>query len=100
MFIGSINRYMRAVLETAAEGWRGRPVYVACSGNFTVERILARRGAHASRRGAASQSFIGAVHSNDVWISGPDEPVSFLMNLSAAPVDINSGSIALRLAMQ
>ncbi|MCE5280323.1 MAG: hypothetical protein ABFD92_07775 [Planctomycetaceae bacterium] len=55
MFIGSINRYMRAVLETAAQQWRGLPVYVACSGNFTVERILARCG-------------VGAIHSNDVSI--------------------------------
>ncbi|MBI5725029.1 MAG: hypothetical protein HZA50_13795 [Planctomycetes bacterium] len=55
MFIGSINRYMRAVLETAGAQWKGLPVYVACSGNFTVERILARCGA-------------GAIHSNDVSI--------------------------------
>jgi hypothetical protein len=55
MFIGSINRYMRAVLETAAGAWKGLPVYVACSGNFTVERILARCG-------------VGAIHSNDVSI--------------------------------
>ncbi len=55
MFIGSINRYMRAVLETAAQGWKGLPVYIACSGNFTVERILARCG-------------VGAIHSNDVSI--------------------------------
>jgi hypothetical protein len=39
MFIGSINRYMRAVLETAAGQWKGLPVYVACSGNFTVKRF-------------------------------------------------------------
>jgi hypothetical protein len=55
MFIGSINRYMRSVLETAAAAWQGLPVYVACSGNFTVERILARCG-------------VGAIHSNDVSI--------------------------------
>ena len=55
MFIGSINRYMRAVLEQAAGQWKGLPVYVACSGNFTVERILARCG-------------VGAIHSNDVSI--------------------------------
>ena len=55
MFIGSINRYMRAVLETAAGRWKGLPVYVACSGNFTVERILAKCG-------------VGAIHSNDVSI--------------------------------
>jgi len=55
MFIGSINRYMRSVLETAATQWKGIPVYVACSGNFTVERILA-------------QCSVGAIHSNDVSI--------------------------------
>jgi hypothetical protein len=46
---------MRAVLETAAGRWKGLPVYVACSGNFTVERILAKCG-------------VGAIHSNDVSI--------------------------------
>ncbi|MCE5327877.1 MAG: hypothetical protein LLG01_15835 [Planctomycetaceae bacterium] len=46
---------MRAVLETAAQQWRGLPVFVACSGNFTVERILARCD-------------VGAIHSNDVSI--------------------------------
>jgi len=82
MFIGSVNRYLRAMLEMAlrhssgqaprrcsrqaAQGWPGGPDYVACSGNFTVEWILARCGTHASRRSAASQSFIGVVHSNDV----------------------------------
>jgi hypothetical protein len=39
MFICSINRYMRCVLELAASQWRGHDVYVACSGNFTVEWI-------------------------------------------------------------
>jgi len=55
MFIGSINRYMRCVLESAAVNWRGSPVYIACSGNFTVERILSRCG-------------VGSIHSNDVSI--------------------------------
>ena len=55
MFIGSINRYMRCVLESAASQWRGLDVYVACSGNFTVERILSRCG-------------VGRIFSNDVSI--------------------------------
>ena len=55
MFIGSINRYMRTVLEAAAAQWKSLPVHVACSGNFTVERVLARCG-------------VGAIHSNDVSI--------------------------------
>jgi hypothetical protein len=60
MFIGSINRYMRAVVETAAQGWRDLPVYVACSGNFTVERIIARCG--------LGPKGVGPIHSNDVSI--------------------------------
>jgi len=44
-------RCVRAVLEQATVGWRGRPVYVACSMNFTaaypVERVLAKCGAGA-----------------------------------------------------
>jgi len=43
------------VLESAARQWHGRDIYVACSGNFTVERILA-------------QGRVGAIHSNDVSI--------------------------------
>lgn len=36
-------------------GWKGLPIYVGCSGNFTVERILAERG-------------LGPLHGNDVSI--------------------------------
>lgn len=55
MFIGSINRYMRCVVQKVAASWRGLPVYVACSGNFTIERILAGMG-------------LADLHSNDVSI--------------------------------
>lgn len=79
MFIGSINRHMRAVLRAAARDWRGLPVYVACSGNFTVERILARGGAGGGAgdgtggdagRSAAGDAAGGVwpIHSNDVSI--------------------------------
>jgi len=53
MFVGSINQDMRSVLAELAAGFRGLPVYVGCSGNFTCERVLAREG-------------IGGLHSNDV----------------------------------
>jgi hypothetical protein len=55
MFIGSVNRYMRCVLESAASQWRGQDIYVACSDNFTVERVLSRCG-------------VGQIFSNDVSI--------------------------------
>ena len=57
MFIGSINRYMRCVLESAASQWRGQDIYVACSGNFTVERIL-----------SSLRDGVGRIFSNDVSI--------------------------------
>lgn len=44
MFVGSINQDMRSVLSEMAEKWRDRNVYVGCSGNFTVERILFQEG--------------------------------------------------------
>ncbi len=44
MFIGTINPEMRAVLAEKSHDWRGRPVCVGCSGNFTVERLLAPLG--------------------------------------------------------
>jgi hypothetical protein len=40
MFVGSINSGVRSVLAEIAPEWRDRPVYVGCSGNFTVERVL------------------------------------------------------------
>lgn len=53
MFIGSINEDLRAVLVAMARRWTKRAVYTGCSGNFTVERLLARAG-------------IKELHSNDV----------------------------------
>ena len=53
MFIGSINTDMRSIVSEMSARWMGVPIYVGCSGNFTVERILARKG-------------ITDIHSNDV----------------------------------
>ena len=44
MFVGSINRDVRAMLAEIAPSWKGRPVYVGCSGNFTVERVVHAAG--------------------------------------------------------
>ncbi|MGE3404360.1 MAG: hypothetical protein AB7K63_17345 [Vicinamibacterales bacterium] len=43
-FTGSINQDLRAMLAELAPSWRGRPLYVGCSGNFNVERIAAKAG--------------------------------------------------------
>ncbi len=53
MFVGSINQETRAIVARLAPAWRGLPVYVACSGNFTVERLLLQQG-------------IRDLHANDV----------------------------------
>lgn len=44
MSVGAISQECRAVLAELAAPWRGRAVYVAGSGNFTLERLLAARG--------------------------------------------------------
>jgi hypothetical protein len=53
MFVGAVNNLVRSALWKMSEGWTGRRVVVACSGNFTVERIMAARG-------------IREIHGNDV----------------------------------
>lgn len=53
MFIGSINQDLRGLLAELAPAWKDRSVYVGCSGNFTVERILAKEG-------------VTQLHSNDI----------------------------------
>ena len=53
MFIGAVNNLVRSVLWGLSAEWTGRRVVVACSGNFTVERIMAKRG-------------ISEIHGNDV----------------------------------
>jgi len=44
MFLGSINQEVRSVLVELAPGLVGRDIYVGCSGNFTVERVLHASG--------------------------------------------------------
>lgn len=72
MFVGSINQDLRGLLAELAPGWRKRPVYVGCSGNLTVERILAREG-------------VQEIHGNDIslyscvlgaYAAGQSVPVS------------------------
>jgi hypothetical protein len=53
VFTGAINQQVRAVLAELAPLLRDLPVYVGCSGNFTVERVLAKAG-------------LTSFHSNDV----------------------------------
>ena len=44
MFHGSIPDDVRRILHQLVGGWRCGDVYVGCSGNFTVERVLAGTG--------------------------------------------------------
>ena len=53
MFVGSINADVRALLAELSHRWKGCPVYVGCSGNLTVERILHANG-------------VAEIHGNDV----------------------------------
>jgi hypothetical protein len=42
MFIGAINENLRAVVAEIAHRWKGANVYVGCTGNATVERIVSQ----------------------------------------------------------
>jgi hypothetical protein len=53
MFVGAINNDLRSILAALAPSWRDLPVYVGCSGAFTIERLLAHAG-------------VRAIHGNDV----------------------------------
>ncbi len=44
MFIGSINPDTRVLVESLIPEFDGLPVFVGCSGNFTIERLLANHG--------------------------------------------------------
>ena len=44
LFIGSINPDTRILIQSLIPEFEGLPVYVGCSGNFTVERLLASKG--------------------------------------------------------
>lgn len=72
MFRGSVPAPLRSIIYEHAALWPGPDVYVGCSGNFTIERVL-----HA-RYGASRQ-----VHGNDVqayscalgwWLAGQPLP--------------------------
>jgi len=52
VFLGTIPQPVRSILVERARAWGSREVWVACSGNFTVERALAPLGV--------------GLHSNDV----------------------------------
>mgnify|MGYP001409813301 CR=1 FL=1 len=44
MFQGTIPGDARSIVREITDGWSCRSVYVGCSGNFTIERILAESG--------------------------------------------------------
>jgi hypothetical protein len=55
MFRGSIPAAMQAIINQVVDGWPVEDIYIGCSGNFTVERVL-----HTHQR--------FRLHSNDVTI--------------------------------
>lgn len=55
MFISSINKDIRAIINEISGQWGDLPVYIGGSGNFSVERILFQKG-------------IKKIYSNDVLI--------------------------------
>lgn len=44
MFVGTINEDLRALIKDAVRDWDVQDLYVGCSGNFTIERMLKDSG--------------------------------------------------------
>lgn len=42
-FVGSINQDLRSLVAEVTRNWTSTDVYIGCSGNFTIERILKNR---------------------------------------------------------
>ncbi|MEU1520505.1 hypothetical protein ABZ490_51895, partial [Streptomyces sp. NPDC005811] len=55
MFHGSIPAPLRSIIYEHAGTWPGEDIYVGCSGNFTIERVLPARFGDSRR-----------VHGNDI----------------------------------
>lgn len=75
MFHGSIPQPMRSLVYEHAGHWPGEDIYVGCSGNYTIERVL-----HARFQGERR------LHGNDIqayscalgwWLSG--QPLNFTL---------------------
>ena len=75
MFHGSIPEPLRAIIYEHAGAWPGTDIYVGCSGNFTIERVLhARFGAGRTVHGCDIQAYSCAL---GWWLAG--QPLSFTL---------------------
>lgn len=41
MFVGTVNQDLRSVIVEITEHWRTQKIRIGCSGNFSIERLLA-----------------------------------------------------------
>jgi hypothetical protein len=75
MFHGSIPAPLRSIIYEHAGTWPGEDIYVGCSGNFTIERVLhARFGATRAVHGNDVQAYSSAL---GWWLAG--QPVPFTL---------------------
>ncbi|MFI6290062.1 hypothetical protein ACIBEJ_00665 [Nonomuraea sp. NPDC050790] len=75
MFHGSIPSPLRSIIYEHAGTWPGEDIYVGCSGNFTIERVLhARFGADRRIHGNDVQAYSSAL---GWWLSG--QPLPFTL---------------------
>jgi hypothetical protein len=81
MFNGSIPPDVRDILARECRHWKCDDVYVACSGNFTVERTLAKVLPKARLHGNDVTLYTSALGS---WLSG--KPLEFTLNPELAPL--------------
>lgn len=68
-FIGSIPAPLRAIISEQTGAWSTDEIWVACSGNFTIERALEGRFRFHSNDVSVYTSALGA------WLAGDDLPL-------------------------
>ncbi|GIE28930.1 hypothetical protein Ait01nite_019750 [Actinoplanes italicus] len=76
VFHGSIPSDLRSIIYEHADGWPATDLYVGCSGNFTIERVLhSRPGEQRPIHGNDVQSYSSAL---GWWLAG--QPLPYTLN--------------------
>src|SRR3990167_6314553 len=79
-FIGAINDKLRKFFFTHAHFFENRKCYIGCSGNFTIEQILSRRGKNVE------------IYSNDVSLYSC--AIGFALTERKLPIQVVNNEVA------
>ena len=91
MFHGSIPADLRSIIYEHAGTWPdGQDLYVGCSGNFTIERVLhARPGERRVIHGNDIQAYSSAL---GWWLAG--QPLSYTLREDHRETPVLAGAVS------